>query len=186
MKIYKLDIDTAQPTNQVVQMQQNTTGFLSVNVTKNGDYIHNLSCTMYDGANEISATDGGFKVDVGAEPKHVKIKAKSTPIESIKEYIASYTPGQRTVQKALTILELPVGTYNQDEFLPLLSQVPPNNPNQVIWVVTTGSANFDRIVFVTSNPDVSKQIAFFNTTEDRMLDYDELITVTEKVTVKRQ
>ena len=81
MKIYKLDIDAAQPTNQVVQMQQNTTGILNVNVTKNGEYIRNLSCQMFDGDTEISGDDNGFKLDIGDTPKHYTVKATATPVE---------------------------------------------------------------------------------------------------------
>ena len=87
MKIYKLDIDAAQPANQVVQMQQNTTGVLSVNVTKNGDYIRNLSCQMFDGDTEISGDDNGFKLDIGDTPKHYTVKATATPVECSAQYM---------------------------------------------------------------------------------------------------
>jgi len=121
MKVYNLNIDTSKPTNQVVQMQQNSTGLLSANITNDGKYIRNLSCMMYDGANEISASTEsdnsfGFKVDVGAEPKHIKIEAKSTPIASIKEYVASYNPGTRFINQFIKRIVIPAGTYRQDEF----------------------------------------------------------------------
>lgn len=187
MKVYKLNIDTSKPTNQVVQMQQGATGLLSANITNDGKYIRNLSCTIYDGDNEISATTSadasfGFKVDVGAEPKHVKVVAKSTPMESIKEYIASYTAFNRTLNVQLTKLVLSVGTYTQDEFLPLLSQVPANSYFQTKWAKHSGSANIDTIVFTTSNP--RQQIWFFNQTEERSLEPDEPIIVTEEITFK--
>lgn len=187
MKIYKLDIDVSKPTKQIMQMQQNATGLLSANVTNGGNYIRNLSCTLYDGANEIEATTSadtsfGFKVDVGAEPKYVKVVAKSTLLTSTKEYIASYTAFNRTMNVQLTKLVLPVGTYNQDEFLPLLSQVPANSYFQTVWAKHSGSANIDRIVFTTSNP--RQQIWFFNQTEERHLEPDEPIIVTEEITFK--
>lgn len=90
MKIYKLDIDTAQPVNQIVQMQQNTAGVLSVDVTRNGEYIRNLSCQIFDGETEIpacSAGDKGFKLDIGDTPKYYTVKATATPIESVAQYI---------------------------------------------------------------------------------------------------
>ena len=99
MKIYKLDIDTSKPTRQIVAMQQNSTGLLSVDVTNDGKYIRNLSCTVYDGENEISATTtNGYKIDVGTENKAIKVVAKSEPIISMDEYIVSAASGTRIVQ----------------------------------------------------------------------------------------
>lgn len=94
MKIYKLDIDTSKPIRKVVQMQQNSTGALSVDVSNDGKYIRNLSCALYDGNTELSAyatTDvgAGFKIDMGDETKVVKFTAKSTPVECTREYILS-------------------------------------------------------------------------------------------------
>ena len=97
-------------------MQQGATGLLSATVTNNGKYIRNLSCTLHDGDNEISTTNGGFKVEVGAEPKRVKVVAKSEPIESIKEYIASYNPGAKLTTQFVKRIVIPAGTYRQDEF----------------------------------------------------------------------
>ncbi len=155
MKVYNLNIDTSKPANQVVQMQQNATGMLSVAISNDGKYIRNLSCQMYDGANEIEATTSadnsfGFKVDVGAEPKHVKVVAKSTPMESIKEYIASYTPGTRPFTKFLTRVVIPAGTYSQDEFESLKQF---GSSSGVITNLTIkgnikGKANFDRISII--------------------------------------
>jgi len=96
MKIYKLDIDAAQPVNQIVQMQQNTAGVLSVNVTRNGGYIRNLSCQMFDGETEISACsagDKGFKLDIGDTPKHYTVKATATPYECSAAYVAKRGSG---------------------------------------------------------------------------------------------
>jgi hypothetical protein len=101
-------------------------------------------------------------------------------MESTKEVIASYTPFNRTMQVQLTRLVLPVGTYTQDEFMPLLTQVPPDNPGVVIWSKRSGSANMDRIAFTTSNP--MQKMWFFNTTEDRYLEPNEQIIVSEEIT----
>ena len=187
MKIYKLDIDTSKPIRQVVQMQQNSTGALSVDVSNDGKYIRNLSCTIYDGGTELSAyttTDvgAGYKVDVGTEPKYVKVVAKSTPMESTKQEIVSYTSFNRTTTVVLDRLVLPVGTYNQDEFLPLLSYVPANNPFFIYWRKSSGSANIDTILFTTANP--FQKIWFQNSTEERILEPDEPIIVTEEITFK--
>lgn len=86
MKIYKLDIDTSKPIRKVVQMQQNSTGALSVDVSNDGKYIRNLSCALYDGDTELSAyatTDvgAGYKIDMGTDTKVVKFTAKSVPTE---------------------------------------------------------------------------------------------------------
>ncbi len=86
MKIYKLDIDSAQPSRQVVTMQQNSTGLLSVDVKRNDWPIRNLSCALYDGDTEISSclsgeSGAGFKLDVGEDAKVIKLVAQSTPIE---------------------------------------------------------------------------------------------------------
>ena len=130
MKVYNLNIDTSKPTNQVVQMQQNATGLLSANITNDGKYIRNLSCMMYDGANEIEATTSadasfGFKVDVGSEPKHVKVVAKSTPIESVAQKILSATGP--AASKALSAIQLEAGIYNQDEFYNIANVLGANN-----------------------------------------------------------
>ena len=70
MKIYKLDIDVAKPINKIVAMQQNATGMLVVTVTKDGGYLRNATCSVYDGENEIEPyyiedNHYWFKVDVG-------------------------------------------------------------------------------------------------------------------------
>lgn len=122
MKIYKLDVNVAQPINKVVQMQQNSTGVLSIDVTNNGKYIRNLSCQMFDGEVEIPADDKGFKLDIGDAPKHYMVKATATPVECSEEYIASYTPGTRAFPFNLNVLQLKAGTYRQEEFLSLVDK----------------------------------------------------------------
>ena len=127
MKIYKLDIDTSKPIRKVVQMQQNSTGALSVDVSNDGKYIRNLSCALYDGGTELSAyatTDvgAGYKIDMGDETKVVKFTAKSTPLESVYEYVAVEKAGGRLQTKALSCVQLDAGTYNQDEFYGLATQ----------------------------------------------------------------
>lgn len=98
MKIYKLDIDTSKPIRKVVQMQQNATGALSVEVTNAGRPIRNLSCALYDGETALSAyaelsSGDGYKIYIGDTPKVVKFTAKSTPIESVAQYIATKGSG---------------------------------------------------------------------------------------------
>lgn len=183
MKIYKLDIDTSKPVNQVMQMQQNATGMLSVSISNDGEYIRNLSCTMYDGANEIEATTSadasfGFKVDVDTEPKHVKVVAKSTPMESIMEYIASYTPGTRSIGQFVKKIVIPAGTYRQDEFESLKQFG--SSVFQVVLSPVPGDdekANFDRITIFLKNPH--QQIWFGANGE--WLSPDEPLVVTEEV-----
>jgi len=149
MKVYNLNIDTSKPTNQVVQMQQNATGLLSANITNDGKYIRNLSCTMYDGANEISATDGGFKVDVGAEPKHVKIEAKSTPVECSAQYIVSVSGAHRTKSVALNILQLEAGVYNQSEFYGIAKRF--GNGYAKPYASQLSNVNFHTVWFAPNN-----------------------------------
>lgn len=124
MKIYKLDMDTAQPTRQVVVMQQNSLGLLSVDIERNDWPIRNLSCTLLDGDNEISAflsgeSGAGFKLDVGEDVKAVKFVARSTPIECSAQYVVSYPTGNRTKNFPLTVLQIPAGEYKQEEFYSL-------------------------------------------------------------------
>ena len=120
MKIYKLDIDTSKPIRKVVQMQQNSTGALSVDVSNDGKYIRNLSCALYEGGTELSAyatTDvgAGYKIDTGTDTKVVKFTAKSVPTECSAQYVEKRGTGSvHTV--ALTQFTLDAGVYNQDEF----------------------------------------------------------------------
>lgn len=116
MKIYNLDIDTSKPINKVVQMQQNESGLLKLNVTNDGKSIRNLSCTIYDGDNEISATNGGFKIDVGNETKVVKVEAKSEPITCQMGYFVNTGSGSGIKPFVLQVCQLSQGVYSQDEF----------------------------------------------------------------------
>lgn len=148
MEIYKLDIDTAKPTNQVLAMQQNSAGMLSVNVTNDGKYIRNLSVDVYDGDTEIEKSKYGYKVNIGTEPKHVKVVAKSTPEMSERQYILSAPAGTRVTSKYLIQLVLKSGVYNQDEFMPLLDGMPTNIGIAIIWATDAASLSntmFDRI-----------------------------------------
>ena len=147
MKIYNLNIDTSKPTNQVVLMQQGATGLLNPNVTNGGKYIRNLTTKVYDGGVEVPSTEKGFKIDVGTEPKHVKVVASSTPMESIKEKIASFTPGTRPAQKFLKRIVIPAGTYRQDEFESLKQFGNYSGIPTILFDDLTygGEANFNRI-----------------------------------------
>ena len=75
MKIYNLNIDTSKPVNKVMQMQQNETGLLKLNVTNDGKSILNLTTKVYDGETEVPSTDNGFKIDMGKNDKVVKVEA---------------------------------------------------------------------------------------------------------------
>lgn len=190
MKVYNLNIDTSKPTNQTVQMQQNATGMLSVAISNDGTYIRNLSCQMYDGDNEIEATTSadtsfGFKVDVSSEPKHVKVVAKSTPLESIREYVLSSTPGSRVKQYWLNQLVVPEGVYNQDEFAPILDlcnyppKPYPGTPKSlVLHGSSDGKANFKTIRLAPWNP--SKQI-WFEDADSKIIPSDEPIVVSSEI-----
>lgn len=187
MKIYNLNIDTSKPTNQVVQMQQGTTGMLSVNVTNDGKYIRNLSCTLYDGTNEIEATTSadtsfGFKVEVGTEPKHVKVEAKSILIESQYTYVANMGTGSRVKQVWCDKIRIPAGTYHQDEF-ESLKRFGNYSGMQVVFTPSEGGqANFDRIQIILLNP--AKQLFFGKTQADNSIRWfspDELLVVSEEI-----
>jgi len=148
MKIYKLDIDTSKPIRKVVQMQQNSEGALSVNISNDGKYIRNLSCTVYDGENEISATTtNGYKIDVGTENKAIKVVAKSEPIISMDEYLVSAASGTRMVQYSLNKVQIPPGVYNQDEFASLTSLGVGNGPYGVATILPVATANLSATNF---------------------------------------
>lgn len=147
MKIYNLNIDTGKPTNQVVPMQQSATGLLNLKVTNDGKYIRNLTTKVYDGGVEVPSTEKGFKIDVGAEPKHVKIEAKSTPIESQYTYVANMGTGNRVKQVWCDKIHIPAGTYRQDEF-ESLKRFGINSEALVVFYLKSGpsgTANFDVI-----------------------------------------
>lgn len=158
MKIYKLDVNVAQPINKVVQMQQNSTGVLSIDMSNNGEYIRNLSCQMFDGEVEIPVNDKGFKLDIGNAPKHYMVKATATPVECTEEYIASYTPGTRSFPFNLNVLQLKAGTYRQDEFLPLVDKFGVDSGMAVVIILSAGTgvdpnsiANFSDIRIMKTN-----------------------------------
>lgn len=116
MKVYNLNIDTSKPVNQVIQMQQNSTGLLKLNVTNDGKSISNLSCSVYDGKTEVPSTDNGFKINMGKNEKVVKIEAKSEPIMCQMGYFVSTGSGAGAKSFTLPICQLPQGVYSQDEF----------------------------------------------------------------------
>lgn len=190
MKVYNLNIDTSKPTNQVVQMQRNATGLLSANITNDGKYIRNLSCTLYDGANEISATTSanasfGFKVDVSAEPKHVKIEAKSEP--TMCEWEVVIPEGNRRVQYVdLSRLQLDTGVYYQDEFYGLAKFGDKNGYNR-IWVVKSGTTNFAKLVIAPWNTEYP--VWFYDANDNPLevntpISVDDEVEVIERVAVK--
>lgn len=180
MKIYNLNIDTSKPTNQIVLMQQGATGLLNPNVTNGGKYIRNLTTKVYDGSVEVPSTEKGFKIDVGTEPKHVKVVAKSTPLESIKEYVASYTPGTRPSPVFLKRIVIPAGTYRQDEF-ESLKQFGSYSGYPVVLIPTAATAdraNFNRISLTLWNPN---QQIWFHREDGVPLSPDEPLIVNEEI-----
>lgn len=181
MKIYKLDIDAAQPTNQVVQMQQNTAGVLSVNVTKNGNYIRNLSCQMFDGETEISACsagDNGFKLDIGDTPKHYMVKATATPYECSASYVAKRGSGSAS-PKALAQIQLETGIYRQDEFNNVAFQLGDANTGSTKHLYVhnddVGNVNFK---YVLLKPWITDRPVGFYDDQNNIIPEDELIIVT--------
>lgn len=166
MKIYKLDIDTSKPIRQVVQMQQNSEGVLSVNVSNDGKYIRNLSCAMYEDGNEISAiADGdnsfGYKLNVGDTSHTVKVTAKSAPYECSASYVVDIGTGSaKSIQ--LDRAQLEPGVYNQDEFASLL-RFGSGYGYQTFILPSAGTkdyVNIDRIVIIKHNP--TQQLFFID------------------------
>lgn len=190
MKIYKLDIDTSKPIRKVVQMQQNSTGALSVDVSNDGKYIRNLSCALYEGGAELSAyatTDGGvgYKIDIGDTTKVVKFTAKSTPLESVRSYVAVEKAGGRPQNVALSCVQLVAGTYNQDEFYGLANRFGSSNGILVSLTPSTQTAaniNISRIILAPWN---TEQPVYFATENDGggILPKDEPIVVTGPVSI---
>ena len=186
MKIYKLDIDTSKPIRKVVQMQQNSTGALSIDVTNDGWPIRNLSCALYEGDTELSAyaelsTGAGYKIGMGADTKVVKFTAKSTPVECSAQYVLSVSGATRTQSIKLNVLQLEAGTYKQDEFYGL-----GNRFGNVLCglaeflnvdTAELSNANFDRIVVTPWNKDTP--VWFYR--NNGILDKDQLIVVTGPV-----
>lgn len=182
MEIYKLNIDTTKPASQVVQMQQNSAGILSIDVTNDGKYIRNLSCAIYDGDTEITASKYGYKINVGSEPKHVRIEAKSQPYECSAYYILSAPAGTRTKTIWTDKVQLKAGTYHQDEFASLVRF---GNTTGIVTILspynTDGSKiNFSRIYIQPWNP---VQQVFFQHADGSQFAPDELIIATEDAVI---
>lgn len=193
MKIYKLDIDTSKPIRKVVQMQQNSTGALSVDVSNDGKYIRNLSCALYDGDVELSAyatTDvgAGYKIDIGNETKVVKFTAQSTPVECSAQYILSVATGTRLRSVWCDAFQLDIGTYNQDEFYGLANRFGSSEGYFVILIPKTSqtAANIN-ITRITLMPWNTEQPVYFSTENDGggILPKDEPIVVTGPVVFGR-
>ena len=123
MKIYNLNIDTSKPVKKVMQMQQNETGLLKLNVTNDGKSIRNLTTKVYDGETEVPSTDNGFKINMGKNEKVVKIEAKSEPIMCQMGYFVSTGSGAGTKGFWLTACQLSEGVYSQDEFKLVAAEV---------------------------------------------------------------
>lgn len=160
MKIYKLDVDVAQPIRQVVQMQQNTTGALLVHASKDEHLLRNATIKLYDGETEIEpySTDGDyatFKIAMGQDTKNLKLKVSATPLTSTKKTLTKPGTGRLSTYWC-DVVQLPAGTYQQEELLPLVSAVGSKNglgtPITLYPTVATESnANINRIVITAWN-----------------------------------
>lgn len=190
MKIYKLDIDVAQPIRQVVQMQQNTTGALLVKATKDEHTLHNATIKLYDGETEIEpyATEGDyaiFKVDMGQETKNLKLKVEATPYTSTEKYCVN--AGTGTVKQSYCEkIQIPAGTYQQDEFMSLVQFGNYQGIPTVLYTPAdqTNNANVNRIRLMPWNQLQPIWFAYQETAQSpaTYLDQNEPIVVTEEVT----
>lgn len=152
MKIYKLDVDVAQPIRQVVQMQQNTTGALLVRASKDEHTLRNATIKLYDGETEIEpySTEGDyatFKIAMGQDTKNLKLKVSATPLTSTESYV-SKKGSARPTTKFLAKVQLHAGTYQQEEFLQLVTALGEKNGMEVILyptVATEANVNINRI-----------------------------------------
>lgn len=166
MKIYKLDIDTSKPIRKVVQMQQNATGALSVDVKNDGWLIRNLSCALYEGDTELSAYDepstgAGFKIDMGTDTKVVKFTAKSMPVECSAQYILSAPAGTRIKSAWLSQVQLEAGTYKQDEFYNLAAKLGDNYGMETKLIVHANDLSNVNFIQITLTPwDVDTPVYF--------------------------
>ncbi len=190
MKIYKLDIDTSKPIRKVVQMQQNSTGALSIDVTNDGWPIRNLSCALYEGGTELSAyaelsTGAGYKIDMSDETKVVKFTAKSVPIESVAQTILSAT-GQ-PASKALSAIQLEAGVYKQDEFYNIANTFGSNNGLPVFLTPHASSEDNINIKRITIRKWDTDRPVLFSTQSNGgdILPEDELIVATGPVSIMR-
>lgn len=187
MKIYRLDIDVAKPINKMVAMQQNTTGMLVVTVTKDGGYLRNATCSVYDGENEIEPyyiedNHFWFKVDVGIQKKNLTIKASSVPLTSTEKYLVKSGTG-RAMSTWCECVQIPAGTYNQDEFASLVRF---GSNNGMITVLTmhgddVDKANFNRITIRPWDPLQQLYFSLQVGSNASKLPQDEPIVVTEEV-----
>jgi len=123
MKIYNLNIDTSKPVNKVMQMQSNSTGLLKLNVTNDGKSIRNLTTKVYDGETEVPSTDNGFKIDMGKNEKVVKIEAKSEAIVCTFQKLVQNGSDRRPSQVFFSCMQLPVGTYRQEDLYEGLKKI---------------------------------------------------------------
>lgn len=200
MKIYKLDIDTSKPIRKVVQMQQNATGALSVDVTNDGWPIRNLSCALYEGDTQLSAYDepssgAGYKIDMGTDTKVVKFTAKSEPVECSAEYIVK-NGTTRLQGRFFNYVQLSTGVYKQEEFYRLAERF--GNKEGVIVDVkptatTLSNVNFDLIYlrpWVIEQPvDFYEQIsanAYKLMPKDTLISVDGFVALGQTKQVKTQ
>ena len=200
MKIYKLDIDTSKPIRKVVQMQQNSTGALSVDVKNDGWTIRNLSCALYDGDAQLSAyatpdSGAGYKIDVGADTKVVKFTAKSIPIECSAQYIVK-NGTTRPGTKFLHYVQLSTGVYKQDEFYGLAERFGSKYGFMVGLSPTTDTLSNVNFGVMYLYPQITEQPVVFyekistnnykKMSKDTLISVDGYVEIGESKSVKQQ
>ena len=187
MKVYNLNIDTSKPVNQVMQMQQNSTGLLKLNVTNDGKSISNLSCIVYDGETEVPSTGNGFKIDMGKNEKIVKIEAKSESIVCTFQKLVQNGSDKRPSQEFFSYMQLPVGTYRQEDLYEGLKKIYYMSETTIgivlqiyIGADDTNKTNF-RIISIQTNGNLWG--FHFYDSNNNLLPTDQSIVVTDTVVV---
>lgn len=187
MKVYNLNIDTSKPVNQVMQMQQNSTGLLKLNVTNDGKSISNLSCIVYDGETEVPSTGNGFKIDMGKNEKVVKIEAKSEAIVCTFQKLVQNGSDKRPSQVFFSYMQLPAGTYRQEDLYEGLKKIYYMSETTIgivlqiyIGADDTNKTNF-RIISIQTNGNLWG--FHFYDSNNNLLPTDQSIVVTDTVVV---
>ena len=187
MKVYNLNIDTSKPVNQVMQMQQNSTGLLKLNVTNDGKSISNLSCIVYDGETEVPSTGNGFKIDMGKNDKVVKIEAKSEAIVCTFQKLVQNGSDKRSSQVFFSYMQLPAGTYRQEDLYEGLKKIYYMSETTIgiilsfyITAADAGKTNF-RIISIQTNGNLWG--FHFYDSNNNLLPTDQSIVVTDTIVV---
>ena len=187
MKIYNLNIDTSKPVNKVMQMQSNSTGLLKLNVTNDGKSIRNLTTKVYDGETEVPSTDNGFKIDMGKNEKVVKIEAKSEAIVCTFQKLVQNGSDRRPSQVFFSCMQLPVGTYRQEDLYEGLKKIYYMSETTIGIVLSlyTTAADEGKTNFRTINISTNGNLwgIYFYDSNNNLLPTDQSIVVTDTVVV---